>query len=138
MPEYVEAEALMVAWLKTALPGVRIATETPGDLADVLPCVVVSRFGGSEEEIYTFDNPLMDFDCFDATRGKARQLAYAVRTSIRRDLPGQTVTYTDDDGNTGTGAVSRTRGSSGPTWTPYDNTNVRRFVYTAQVRIHSI
>lgn len=124
-----EAESVLVTALKAAFPGVRIATETPADLGDVLPCIVVSRFGGTEDEIYTFDNPNVDFDCYEATRALARTLAHDVRTWVRRDLPGQTVA----------GAfIARTQTVTGPIWTPYDNTNVRRFTYAAQIRMHSL
>lgn len=123
-----EAELVLVAWLRAAFPNARVATETPANLADVLPCIAVSRFGGADEEIPTFDNPMMDFDCYAATRGEARTLAYAVRSSLRNDLPGQMVA----------GAfASRVRTVSGPVWTPYDNSALRRFTYSARIRLHS-
>lgn len=125
---YAEAELVLVAGLKTAFPGKRIATETPADLATVLPCIVVTRFGGTEDSVYVFDNPSVDFDCYAATRAEARTLAHQVRTWVRRDLPGQTV---------GGAFVLRTQTITGPIWTPYDNTNVRRFTYAAQIRLHT-
>ena len=124
-----EAEAVLVAWLRDAFPGARVVTETPANLADVLPCIRVSRFGGVDEEVSTFDNPSLDFDCFGATRAEARSLAYAVRSSIRNDLPGQTRAG---------GFASRTRTLAGPVFTPYDNTSLRRFTYSAQIRLHSL
>jgi len=123
-----EAELVLVAWLRAAFPNARVATETPANLADVLPCIAVSRFGGADEEIPTFDNPMLDFDCYAATRGEARTLAYAVRSSLRNDLPGQMVA----------GAfASRVRTVAGPVWTPYDNPALRRFTYSARIRLHS-
>lgn len=125
---YAEAELVLVTGLKAAFPSARIATETPADLNDVLPCIVVTRFGGTEDEFYTFDNPSMDFDCYAATRAAARTLAHQVRTWVRRDLPGQTV---------GGAFISRTQTVTGPIWTPYDNTTLRRFTYAAQIRLHT-
>ena len=124
-----EAELVLVAALKAHFSTARVATETPGTLETVLPCIVVTRFGGSEDEVSTFDNPAMDFDCYAATRGEARTLAHAVRDCIRNDLPGQIFAGA---------AISRTRTISGPTWTPYDNTALRRFTYSARIRLHSL
>lgn len=124
----VPAETVLIAWLKTAFPAARVVTETPANLADVVPCIRVTRFGGSDEYLSAFDNPTMDFDCYDVGREAARTLAYAVRASLRDDLPGQVVAGT---------SVVRVRTISGPAWTPYDNTNLRRFTYSAQLRIRS-
>lgn len=128
MSEYAEAEALLVAWLDTEFGSARVATETPSNLADVLPCIVVSRFGGLEDEVYTFDNASLDFDCYAATRAAARTLAHQVRTALRRDLPGETL---------GPAFVHRVQTIAPPIWTPYDNTAVRRFTYSAQIRLHT-
>lgn len=128
MAEYVEAELALVTAAKAKFTGTRVATETPGNLADVLPCIVISRFGGVEDEVYTFDNPNVDFECYAATRAAARTLAHQVRTWVRKELPGTSISGA---------AVSRTRTISGPAWTPYDNTGVRRFTYSATIRLHS-
>lgn len=125
------AESVLVAALKAAFPDVRIATETPANLGDVLPCIVVARFGGAEDSeagTWAFDNANMDFDCYDADRIDARALAESVRTFVRRDLPGQSHA----------GAfVARTQTIMAPVWTPYDNTDVRRFTYAASIRLHA-
>jgi hypothetical protein len=123
------AESVLVTWLKHAFPTARVVTETPHNLADVLPCIQVSRFGGADEYVSSFDNPSMDFDCYSASRIEARQLAYDVRSSLRDDLPGEVV-----DG----ASIVRVRTISGPTWTPYNNTNLRRFTYSAQIRLRSL
>jgi len=127
----VSAESVLVAWLSSAFPDVRVVTETPANLADVVPLIRVSRFGGVDEQIWTFDNPTMDFDCYDTGRIAARDLAYQVRRSLRRDLPGQIVA----------GAfVLSCRTLSGPAWTPYDNTtsDLRRFTYSAELRLQEM
>ena len=124
-----EAESVLVSWARATFPDARVFTEAPANLEDVLPAIGVSRFGGADTELYNIDEPVMDFDCYAATRGEARTLAYDLRTALRRDLPGQTVA----------GAfVQRVRSLSGPLWTPYDNTNLRRFTYSAQIRLRSL
>lgn len=126
---YVPAETVFVTWLKAAFPTARVVTEAPSNLADVLPCIRVTRFGGADETITSFDNPAMDFDCFGATRDTARALAYAVRGSLRNDLPGQVVA----------GAfILRAETISGPFWTPWDNTSLRRFTYSARIRLQAV
>ena len=124
-----DAEAVFVAWLEQEFTDARICTETPANLDDALPCIQVTRIGGGDEEVSTFDNPRMDFDCYAATRSAARDLAYAVRASIRNDLPGETI---------GGAFASRVSSSTGPSWAPHTNTNLRRFVYSAQIRLHSL
>jgi hypothetical protein len=128
-----EAESVLVAWLEQAFPDARICTETPGDLDALVlagtDVIAVSRFGGSDDEVPTFDNASMDFDCYSSTHPLARTLGYAVRSGLRNDAPGKTV---------GGAFIGRVRSISGPAWTPYENTKVRRFTYSAQIRLHSL
>jgi hypothetical protein len=128
MSEYVEAEDALQAAAKAKFTTAHVSTETPSNLADVLPCIVVQRFGGVEDVVYTFDNPNVDFEVYAATRAAARTLAHKVRTWVRKELPGTSISGA---------AVSRTRTISGPAWVPYDNTTVRKFVYSAAIRLHS-
>jgi hypothetical protein len=62
-------------------------------------------------------------------RAAARDLAHQVRASLRRDLPGRIV---------GGLFVLSCRTFSGPVWTPYDNTNLRRFTYSAEFRLQEM
>jgi hypothetical protein len=128
MSEYVEAEEALRIAAAAKFTTSRVATETPSKLAEVLPCIVIQRFGGLEDEVYTFDNANVDFEVYAATRAAARTLAYQVRTWVRKDLPGSIISGA---------AVSRTRTISGPAWTPYENTKVRKFIYSAAIRLHS-
>lgn len=129
MTDYPEAEAVLVTALAAHFTSARVVTETPSNLADVLPCVRVTRFAGTSDDIWTFDNPSVDFDCYAATRTAARTLAYQVRTYIRSVLPGTTVA----------GAfVAKAQDIQGPVWTPYDNTSLRRFTYSAALRLHAL
>lgn len=124
-----EAEAVLVAALAASGPTARYVTELPATLSG--DTVRVTRISGTDSgQFSVFEDAIVDFDCFSATRADARTLAYAVRDFLRNTLPGETV-----DTHAFVVAV---RSVNGPAWVPYDNVAVRRFVYTAQVRIHSI
>lgn len=124
-----EAEAVLVTALNAGGPAARYVTELPATLAG--NTVRVTRISGTDDgQFSVYEDATVDFDCFAATRAATRTLAYAVRDYLRNDLPGTKV---------GTDAfVLSVRSVNGPAWLPYDNTDVRRFIYTAQVRIHSI
>lgn len=123
-----EAEVVLVTALSSGLSA-RVVTELPATLPAEI--VRVTQFGGTDDrEFSIYEEPILDFDCFAATRQAARTLAYSVRHYVREVMPGTTV---------GTDAfIVWARTVSGPRWTPYDNTDVRRFTYTAQLRIHSL
>ena len=127
-----EAEAVGVAWAKATFPNARIVTELPANLADLVaadtPVIRVNCVSGNGEEISTFTNPRFDFDCFGKDRATARTLAYDVRAALRA---GTGETYAG-------GFISRVGNDQEPIWTPYDDTSLRKFVYSAQVRIHSV
>ena len=108
-------------------PAARWVTELPSNLADAVPLVRVAVIGGNGEDFAAFTNPRIDFDCFDTPREDARDLAYRVRAWVR-SLPGQMA---------GGAFVLRVQNDNEPNWVPYDNTNLRRFVYTAQLRLHT-
>lgn len=124
-----EAESVLVAALNAGGPAARYVTELPADLTG--DTVRVTKVSGTDDgQFSVYEDAVMDFDCFAPTRARARTLAYAVRDYLRNTLPGETV-----DAKAFIVAV---RSVNGPAWLPYDNTAVRRFIYTAQVRIHSI
>jgi hypothetical protein len=124
-----EAEAVLVTALTAALTGKRICTELPATISG--DTVRVTRISGTDGgQFSTYEDATVDFDCFSTTRAGASALAYSVRDYLRNTLPGTKV---------GTHAfIVRVRSINGPAWLPYDNTDVRRFIYTAQVRIHTI
>ena len=124
-----EAEAVLVAALNAGGPAARYVTELPATLSG--DTVRVTKVSGTDDGRFSvYEDAVVDFDCFAATRSTARTLAYAVRDYLRNTLPGETV---------GSAAfIVAVRSVNGPAWLPYDNTAVRRFIYTAQVRIHSI
>lgn len=131
---YPEAETVLVAAAVVHFTGKRICTETPDDLAAVLPAIRITRFAGGSDDVWTFDNPSVDFDCYAATRAAAQTLAYDVRTWVRTILPGTII----GDQTTGRAFVAKAQDILGPHWTPYDNTKLRRFTYSAALRLHAL
>jgi hypothetical protein len=126
---YAEAEAVLQDALAAHFTTAYVCTETPSDLADHLPCIRVTRFGGAADSIYTFDNAQVDFDCYAASRAAARTLAHDVRTYLHATLEGS---------KAGGAFIAKVQDIQGPTWTPYDNTSLRRFTYSAEIRLHSL
>lgn len=120
-------EPLLLSWLATAFPGVRTCTETPANLADVLPVLQVVGIGGTGDHL-RFDSPRADVDVYGATRSAARDLAEQVADSILTDMPGQMVAGV---------FVLSTQEFMAPTWTPYDDTNLRRFTLSVGLRLHT-
>lgn len=127
---YAEAETVLVAAAAAHFTSARVCTETPPDLATVLPVIRITRFGGGADQVYTFDNPQVDFDCYAATRAAAQTLAYQVRSWLHGTVDGTTLSSV--------AFVARVQDIQGPTWTSYENTAVRRFTYSAEIRLHSL
>lgn len=120
---FADVEPLLTAWLAGRFPDARAVTELPSDISTGL-FVQVERIGGSDEE--WIDHPRVDFDCYGPTRQAARTFARQVQKAVLSELPG----YSNDQGTVlGVGTVS------GPAWRPYDNTNVRRFGFTADLDV---
>lgn len=125
--DYADVELLLYGWLK-AETGLRVLTELPANLSEVLPVIQVSRYGGSDR--YTIDRGSVDIDCYAATRGAASSLASQVRRLLLRELP----SYYDASLNA---TVSRVRTINAPGWAPYDNTSLRRFHASYMVSLHN-
>jgi hypothetical protein len=120
---YPDVERLLVTYLGAAL-GVRVVTDLPANLQQILPLVQVGRVGGADD-VVTIDHARVDVDVVATGRGAAVELAERCRDALRMSLPGQVV-----DGVT----VSRVRTGKGPAWRPYDDTtNVRRFGATYEI-----
>lgn len=124
----VPPEKALINWLAARFADARVVTVTPDKLADALPCIRVTRFGGGRESFPAFDRPNLDVDTFHSTRDLARSFAQEVGDAILFELPGQMI-----DGAT----FLRTREFSGPSIAPWENTNLRRFVASYSIRIHS-
>ena len=113
----VDVEALLIPWLTSTL-GVRFVTDLPANLADVLPLGQVTRIGGADDDnVASFDAPVVDVDYFAADRAAVSDLARRGHTALRITLPGLTV---------GAGTVTKVQTITGPSWRPYDDTLLRR------------
>lgn len=118
-------EPFLKGWLTPRHTDVRFCTERPGDMTG-LPVVQIAGIGGSDDQ-YDFGAPRVDVDVFHATRDQARTLAQDLEADILANLPG--------DGVGGVSALHVTSFMS-PTWTPDDNTNLRRFTFSLGLRLH--
>lgn len=125
---YADTEQLLVGWAPTVIP-CRALTETPADLETVLDTtavVRVTRIGGSSA--VGIDEPLVDFDCFALTRTAAKAFAIQLASAVDLQLSGYFNQY---------GTVNAVVMVSGPSWRPWENTNIRRFGFTARLTVHT-
>jgi hypothetical protein len=122
---YADVEALLTSWLQGQLgAAARVVTETPANITQTL--VQVIRIGGARR--FTFDHATVDIECFATTRQLARAMSDQVGLLLEQTLPGQRI---------GAGSVGAVICTSGPSWLPWDDTNVRRFGATYQVNVHA-
>jgi hypothetical protein len=131
-----DIEQVLVPWLASQLLAVygvqaRTCTETPENLADILPVVAVSRSAGSDVQAI-LDRPVVDVDCFAATRLAAGQLSAQVFVLMHHYLPG---TVTAGAVSTVVGMVNTVKG---PGWLTYQDLNVRRSNATYEVYQHPV
>lgn len=125
-PTYQSPERLLIPWLASQL-GVRVVAETPANLATVVPLLQVTGIGGSDFTP-TFDACNIDVDSYAATRGESEDLSNAARHALMWVLP-RTIL--------GGAVVTEVRAIMRPTWTPYDDTDLRRFTASYTVTLHS-
>jgi hypothetical protein len=124
-----DVEIELVAWLSAQRgSGVRVLTELPADLGDVLPAVQVQRVGG-DDDTFRLDRALVDVDVYAASRGDASTLARQVRDDLVMRLRGSSTV----------GAVFGLVATvSAPQWRPYENINLRRLGATYEVYFHPV
>lgn len=123
---YVDAELLIVAFLKATFPDARVCTELPADLATQLPVIRVERIGGGDTG-RSIDTPSLDVDCFAATRTAANTLGGQVRTAFTKTAIGYTAL----------GATIAAAAVSTVGWRPYTNLNVRCVGMTVAPALHN-
>lgn len=121
-----DVEKVLVTAGEDYFAGSLWSTETPAGAAftsaSANGLVRVVRVGGNRR--YALDRPRVVLDCFKPTRPAAKQFALAVADWLFYVLPGTTVEAA---------TVTKVIEVSGPSWAPWDNTDVRRFVATYQV-----
>jgi hypothetical protein len=123
-----DVEQMLVAWLGLQFPGSRFVTEAPADssfsAAVAGGLVRVQRVGGPR--MYAIDRPTVVIDCFKPDRPAAKALALQVADALYLRLPGVPLPG---------GVVGHVAEISGPSWVPWDDTNVRRVVATYQIHL---
>lgn len=125
----IDAEKNLRDALAEAFDDARVATEEPGNLADVLPLIVVRLAFGRDGAFWTMPKVTLDVDYFDATRQDARAGALAVDEWVHQNLYGMTF----EDGMFG--AVET---NVHPNRTPWANPNVTRFTGSYSIQLHSM
>ena len=124
----------MRGWLAAQFSPIRVVTELPASLGTVVPVIQVTRFGGSDRS-YVLDDANLDVDYFDgahdglSARENARTGAEKVRAALLLHLPGYAANGA---------AVTAVDTINAPRWVPYDNTDLRRFVASYRITIHSV
>jgi hypothetical protein len=128
-----DVEQVLVSFLSAQFPSARVVTETPAspEFESVLPIIQVVRVGGPRR--FAIDRPTVVVDCFAAGpssgatgRPAAKALAAQVADALCLSLPGARVAGA---------VVGHVVEVSGPSWTPWDNTNVRRVTATYQISL---
>lgn len=124
---YADVELLLGTWITTQT-GIRCLNVLPADLIGDVPLVQVVRYGGADDNL-TLDEAAVDIDCYTTDRTASFQLAEQVRSAVRLRLPGY---------HTAAGTVADVQTVVGPSWRPYDNTNVCRVGASYRVTVHSV
>lgn len=125
MPRFADVEALAYNYLTAALDGVRVSTDVPGNLEQVMPLVRVVRGPGGDDRIT--DSPLLDVECFAATRGALWLLTEQVRDAMHA-LAGVAV-----NGR----LVDSVATTAAPTRVDYGNPAVHRTVATYRLALRA-
>lgn len=123
------ADAVFITRLASVFTSATVAKRVPADLAGAVPFIQVVRFGGPMRT--TLDDPTFDVDCYDADEVSAMQLAREVQRELLTYSRGVTVVYGSEKA-----VICNVTCISGPSWRPYDNTNVERVgaTYTATLQ----
>ncbi|NML55402.1 hypothetical protein HHL19_16660 [Streptomyces sp. R302] len=128
MAVWPDLEVELVAYL-TARRAVRVLTELPANLGDILPVVQVQRLPGGGDDGFRLDRALVGVDVYAATRGDASTLAELVRDDLINHLPGTA---------TARAVFGRVATVSAPSWRPYENPGLRRSGATYEVFFHAV
>lgn len=126
-----DIEAVLVSWLPGQLSSiygvnVRVLTETPDNLGDILPVVAVSRSAGVDIQAI-LDRPVADIDVFASTRTAASLLSRQCHILLHGYLPGTVIA----------GAViGMVNTVKGPGWLPYQDLDFRRYNATYEIYTH--
>lgn len=130
MTRYADVELLVTSWLANA-SSTRCVTELPAQIT--VPIIRVTRIGGPDVAP-NLELAVVDIDCFappkngNPDRAGAAGLASKVRGLLRYQLVGRALNGA---------SVARVDTVSGPSWRPWDNTDLRRMGAIYQLTIHT-
>jgi hypothetical protein len=131
-PVFPDIEAVLVPWLAAQLLAVygvtaRTCTDTPADLASAVPVVAVARSTGANTR-GILDRPIVDADCFQATRSAAGLLSRQVDSLMLHYLTGTVY---------GGAVIGMGNTVKGPGWLAYQDRNVSRSNATYEIFQHA-
>lgn len=121
-----DVEQLLIGWLGQQFPepDARFGTETPADLQNQLPFGRVTRIGGPRE--FALDHATVVVDAFHTDRTSAKAFAQLVEKALYWELAAANI------------GVGRVRTLSGPSWAPWENTDLRRFTAIYQINFRNL
>lgn len=122
-----DIEIELVARLGDRL-SVRVLTDLPANLAEVLPVIQVQRVGGSDDGI-RLDRALVDSNVYAATRAEASELSGWLRDELVVQLRGVKAAHA---------VFGRVSTVSAPSWRPYENVGLRRIGATYEIFFHPV
>jgi hypothetical protein len=125
--QWPDIEIELVSWL-AADQDVRVVTELPSNLVEVLPLIQVQRVGGDDDG-FRLDRALVDLDVYASTRQAASDLARSARSGLLGHLRGT---------STGAAVFNHISTVAAPSWRPYENVNLRRYGGTYQLFFHPV
>jgi hypothetical protein len=128
---YADSDQLLVAALQAEFPGVRVCTELPANLEQVLPVVQVNRFGG-HVDFASMDRPHTDVDVWAASDEACAVLAGQVRSWILMGMVGVRIVA-----STGTGTFSAVHEQTGMMRRPSSNPDVWRRGAAYTISVHA-
>lgn len=124
MPRFADVEGLAVAYLNAALD-VRVTTDIPANLEQVLPIVRVIRGPGGDDGLT--DAPLLDVECFAGNRSGLWDLTEQTRDALHA-LAGTAVNSR---------LVDTVTTASGPVRLDYGNPAVHRSVASYRLTLRA-
>lgn len=115
-----DAESVVISYLKTVIPGLRISTTVPSTRPDSF--VTVIRAGGRKVRLNA-DSAMLIFECWDKDTVKASALCRTVRAYVNA-LPGNVVNGV---------WVYKVTEIGGPGYYPDPTTGLPRYQFTVTV-----
>jgi hypothetical protein len=125
-----DAELLAVTLIASNL-NVRVVTELPFDITNIVPVVQITEAPGGQQQQPGIDTAVIDYDAYDNDRTRAKLLAAAVRSCLLTASG-----YTVPSGTPWLTWINEVRR---PTLLPYDDaSDIRRYGGAMRLHLHSL